>query len=514
MAEYYLEGYTLEELPGIDCRASQRPQGSWEPNQYNGATFHRDYLPSVEAIVGRKLTPDNGFIGIQPLVVSCQFHGTGWEGFRSNRIRVALDLWGPRYGVFHVYRGDNTEVGKHRTWTVIMEADLSYVDRRMGRDHEVYGRIYLPGDPESHQAYVGEEVTIWDDYNDRKLVLAKIDRDHRTLYMFSNAERVDFWSFILSRLGGTSTIRAVDESAAYIKLRTVGLTNQIRQLEEQSRGYRNNIESYRQQLTQQLIGLDEVERDLASRTVPDGRDEQLKEEFQAIKDLEHVKGVEVRGNAITVRTDTVFVDCLEKKWELGDYRITIGTNGSIRIVNERSRELIKDRGSTIYDRDIQHPHVFDGGQACFGNFQEPIAKLVAAGDFPNAFMVIIRFLHSVYVKDMAGFTGDKRFGQYAQYLESHWRPVGEGEAVAEDCEQPEEEVVHFVDDFCAHCGHPFNDTDHRNSGYNCLGGCGRPFAAGCYRCTLAEAATIAGDLTITYTTGETPGYEATEMVEG
>ncbi len=159
------------------------------------------------------------------------------------------------------------------------------------------------------------------------------------------------------------------------------------------------------ELTRRLEGLRMKSTQLAEsgRTV----EARFAMEYDKLLQVPHVRRVQVRDGVVSVFTDTVYLEYNGDRYELGDYRIDIYTDGNLRIVNLRVRELT---GQTKY----QHPHVFreDGSNVCLGNITEGIAKLIGAYEYSVAAQILIEFLHTM-----------TKTGDYPHYLTSNWEPV-------------------------------------------------------------------------------------------
>jgi hypothetical protein len=297
----------------------------------------------------------------------------------------------------------------HRGWTVMVDSGLG-VNRL--RDN-----VRRPTTPTyTHPENWG------DDYHlikvDGEVVAAYIDS--RVLYLFAVGISGWWWHELLRQLPSNRAVAVPppppDYENLYIELRTKGYEAQKQNLVGQLQSTRNDIVSYQEALVGRMQDEAKYIRQLRAYEEPDKKEEELKDEFVRLKAVEGIKNVVIAGSAVVAETHTIIVEADGDTWDLGAFRITIGTNGRIRIINQRAKEVMKGTSEGFYN-DIQHPHVYDGGAyVCLGNLQTPVTKLIGAGDFPTALAVLVKFLNHINEKEHDGI--------YITRLRAHWNPVG------------------------------------------------------------------------------------------
>lgn len=182
-----------------------------------------------------------------------------------------------------------------------------------------------------------------------------------------------------------------------------------------------------QQFSEQIVSLTRQLADLytkAKYTIKSEREfkEKLYKEYNKLIKTPGVRNVSVAGGIVSIFTDTIFFEYNKNKYELGDYRIDIGTPGGLRIINTRVRELTN---GTYY----HHPHIFGDGDGarnvCLGNIQEGILRLIGQYEYAVVAQILIDFLKTVNTKG-----GDK--GQYIGYLLNEWKPMEDDAEKVED----------------------------------------------------------------------------------
>lgn len=138
-------------------------------------------------------------------------------------------------------------------------------------------------------------------------------------------------------------------------------------------------------------------------------EEKFSEEYEKLLQVPKVRRVKVADGIVSVFTDTVFLEHDGKTWELGDYRIDIYTNGTLKIVNTRVRELSSSER-------FHHPHVFerDGSNVCLGNIRDGVMRLIGMYEYSVAAQILVEFLHTM-----------TRSSQYIGHLYNYWKPLEE-----------------------------------------------------------------------------------------
>ena len=131
-----------------------------------------------------------------------------------------------------------------------------------------------------------------------------------------------------------------------------------------------------------------------------GMDATYGAEFDKLHTIKKIKFVEVANGTVSVFTDVIY--CVNpntnRRHEIGAFRIDINVGGQ----NDCVRWFNLTRKVNGYKPDMNAPHVFTNGEACFGNSAEVFAELVANYEFAAAAMVAIQFVESVNIHDSAG----------------------------------------------------------------------------------------------------------------
>lgn len=112
---------------------------------------------------------------------------------------------------------------------------------------------------------------------------------------------------------------------------------------------------------------------------------------------------DVGPEAFKFRTRTLYAkDDRSRAWhELGEYEVSV--NMSPRQDHDPAVRFINlTRQIDGYSNDMQHPHVWSGGDACEGNFVEVQTDLLLNRDWLSLVQMSIAFLESVNVNDPAG----------------------------------------------------------------------------------------------------------------
>lgn len=159
------------------------------------------------------------------------------------------------------------------------------------------------------------------------------------------------------------------------------------------------IEAHQRQLVEQIRLLDGQRRKLeqveATRPELERRYEQ---EFDKLLQVPHVVRVTAESGKISVFTDRIFVDHGGRRYDIGDFRVEVytdGSNGCVRMYNLTRRV-------DAYQSGMQAPHVFPDGKPCLGNLKEAIPAYLGEYEYSIVVMLCIQYLQSVNTQDAAG----------------------------------------------------------------------------------------------------------------
>ncbi|MFA6407794.1 MAG: hypothetical protein WCV80_03765 [Candidatus Paceibacterota bacterium] len=123
-------------------------------------------------------------------------------------------------------------------------------------------------------------------------------------------------------------------------------------------------------------------------------------EFTQIFKIPHVKDMRILDNIIEIFTDNLYIDEDGVRYDIGEFRIVIYTDGSeggVRFYNLTRRV-------DGYWEKSHHPHINGEGQACLGTIQEAIPELIAKYEYSIVITLCLQFLQSVSTSDSAGKT--------------------------------------------------------------------------------------------------------------
>lgn len=173
----------------------------------------------------------------------------------------------------------------------------------------------------------------------------------------------------------------------------------LREMERDYDDLCNRIVNNKEKMIRDIREARRLEVDLVARRSSDeALEKQLRKEFEALCAIPHVRGVNWRGDNLTVTTDVLYCqDPRSKKWhEIGAFNLVVDQNSSeVRFYN-LTRQL------NTYENGMHGPHLFPTGRACMGNMQEILPRLVANYEWSAAVEVAIAFVQSVNVDDSAG----------------------------------------------------------------------------------------------------------------
>lgn len=169
---------------------------------------------------------------------------------------------------------------------------------------------------------------------------------------------------------------------------------------------RNEVARLQQALVKKIREVQGAERKLEQlNSCKGGELEKYGREFDKLMVVSKVRDVQVTDGVVKVFTDTLYCTDPRSKvvHEIGAFRIEIYRdcqNGGVKWFN-------LTRKIDGYKRDMQAPHVFQEGNACYGNTAEIWPELIGNYEFAAAAMVAIQFIESVNTDDSAGKHIDK-----------------------------------------------------------------------------------------------------------
>lgn len=115
------------------------------------------------------------------------------------------------------------------------------------------------------------------------------------------------------------------------------------------------------------------------------RDKYLKD-FEQIGQLAHVEAVELRDNRLYVFTDTLFITHQGKKYEIGNFAITI---------DMAENQILETRNLCSTHRENRdHPYAYDGKRLCFGALGDRIYDALSKNEAALAVQYVLLALQS------------------------------------------------------------------------------------------------------------------------
>ena len=133
----------------------------------------------------------------------------------------------------------------------------------------------------------------------------------------------------------------------------------------------------------------------------DEKQDKIKKDLEQILALDKIRSITPSsdGKALNVRTELLYGYTQHNRcFKLAPYNITINfIDGSIRF---DCPQAFKRR--SCWSESCPHPHIATGGEACFGNIASTIAQLIADMELFALITVILNYLESINVEDIAG----------------------------------------------------------------------------------------------------------------
>lgn len=206
------------------------------------------------------------------------------------------------------------------------------------------------------------------------------------------------------------------------------------------------------------------------------------DEIDKIKDHNLVKNIKIKNGTLEIYTKFLyFVEPeSERRFSLGEMKFTIMLNHSKECCEDILIENLTTRRNG-YDDDMHAPHVFPGGEACFGNTENQIIGFISEEEYYAAFITLLNFCQTVNIEDAAG----KYFESWDE-VDEEGNVINEGHnnvLVCEDCGYRS----HYEDEFyeCEDCGKAL--CEDCCTEYECIDGINRTLCQCCYAQRESEA---------------------------
>jgi hypothetical protein len=170
-----------------------------------------------------------------------------------------------------------------------------------------------------------------------------------------------------------------------------------RQLESHTAAAERNLEHAKvevAELSQRLVGLERKVRVSSGRLAElrgtEDVDRFAGEQFDQLSALPRVAGLEFAGSTLTVDTEPFQIEWESRRYQLGEYRVTVDLQGDLRI--DSLSHLGPKAG-------WDHPHV-QAGLPCLGNLRSGVLKLIAEFELALAVQLLLDFL-AIYQPETA-----------------------------------------------------------------------------------------------------------------
>jgi len=182
------------------------------------------------------------------------------------------------------------------------------------------------------------------------------------------------------------------------------------------------------------------------------KDEEPAKALAKLESLEGIKRVDVLRDTILLTTEHIRIreHRSGRLYDVGVFEISVAQHrrGADAILFANKTRKVCGHGP-----DMHHPHIFDRGDACFGDeLGEMIAKVHARSDYFQLAVLLLQFLQSVNVLDIAG----RKIYAWPRIDEESGKLVkSDGVDPLDDREEEEEEEEEDFED----CDEPEFDDD-------------------------------------------------------
>lgn len=144
-----------------------------------------------------------------------------------------------------------------------------------------------------------------------------------------------------------------------------------------------------------------MKRIKATQQASDEKQDKIKKDLEQILALDKIKNITPSndGKALNVRTELLYGYTQHNRcFKLAPYNIIINfIDGSIRF---DCPQAFKRR--SCWSDSCPHPHISTEGEACFGNIASTIAQLLADMELFALITILLNYLESINVEDIAG----------------------------------------------------------------------------------------------------------------
>ncbi|MBI2633592.1 MAG: hypothetical protein HYW78_04400 [Parcubacteria group bacterium] len=187
-----------------------------------------------------------------------------------------------------------------------------------------------------------------------------------------------------SRESGKAKKQKKDNKQLYIELCKKRIVSEV----DSMRDALEKVKMDREIVSKRFIDLIRIEEELSLRLGPASGilveyEKRFADEYEKLLTVPHIRTVDIKNGVLIAYTDTITIEYDGKIYTIGEFRIEIKLNGSIKIDN-----LTNKRDG------YNHPHVSGEGNPCLGNIAESIAKLIARYEFSFAMQLLVQYLET------------------------------------------------------------------------------------------------------------------------
>jgi hypothetical protein len=157
-----------------------------------------------------------------------------------------------------------------------------------------------------------------------------------------------------------------------------------------------------------VVQLDELKK--TSKTVEKlkrNKETWIKNQIETISNHSKVIDCGIKNKKFWFRTKNITITHPRNReiYDIGCFEVTIGILGKNQTANQILRGIkLKNitRKVDAFDDQMNHPHVWNDGRACFGNAEPTIFDLIGCMEYAGLVSYLISFLESANINDSAG----------------------------------------------------------------------------------------------------------------
>ena len=130
----------------------------------------------------------------------------------------------------------------------------------------------------------------------------------------------------------------------------------------------------------------------------------LNESLQLIKDNKYTKYINIKDNTLSIMTKYLYITepKTNKMFECGEMVIVISLNTCNNMDNSPIKIFNITQLRYGYAEGMQHPHVFNNGEPCWGTLNSLVANYFAEQEYYALYTSILNYLQTCSIEDEAG----------------------------------------------------------------------------------------------------------------